>query len=295
MKAIINMTTAFLLLLLFLFGFSLVTYNSNPEKYQWLELNAKGELVGFKDGNYNITVSYNLDTPLDDLNGNSLNDVFLNTSETDLQYLINAEPHKYSLTEVNGVKRATVTISYTPLVLVRHSNFQGQIGDVYWSFAKVNRNYTTTSTNLRVSFQYYSSGFSKIVGAYNGLTEYYGNHTVASGDFNYRIYMLGDAYLGDYVEYLEWKTINLTDLGISDLTEDEMYYWYNEYKKLQENKIENYKELGSTVESSWVFLTNYFTTFVDIIDTQVDLILNPLEVLEDGLSIITVPIFGLFN
>ena len=295
MKAIINMTTAFLLLLLFWFGWSLYTYNLNPEKYQWLELNAEGELAGFKDGNYDITVSYNLDTPLDDLNGNSLNKVFSDNN----QYNNGIYAVGLSLdTETEDYNIYTVTSISTSLVHIRPNlsvwNFQG---DYIWhniSFRVYDSIHTPPS--ILYKYRYYTGVWTSVTDVYDEEIQSDYRKLLYYSNVNFRFVIRNsglDAKLQLYKDDLVY--VNMSDLGIENVTADEMYYWYSEYQRLQQNQIENWKELGSTVESSWQFLTGYFTTFVDILDSYVDFILNPFEVFGsfvDGLSIITVPIFG---
>jgi hypothetical protein len=287
MKAIINMTTAFLLLLMFLFGWSLVTYNENPEKYQWLDANGE-----FKTSSYDVEVSYNLDTPLDDLNGNSLREVFSDNNDYNngiyaVGLLLDIETDEYNIYNVTSTSTSAVHIRPDLSVW----NFQGDYIFHNISF----RVYDTIHTppSILYKYRYYTGSWTNVTDVYDEEIQndyrkllYYSNV-----NFRFSIRNTGlNAKLQVYKDDLVY--INMTDLGIQNVTSDVMYYWYSEYQRLQDNQIENYKELGSTVESSWQFLTGYFTTLVDILDAQVQVILNPFEALAEGLSIITVPIFG---
>ena len=278
MKAIINMTTAFLLLLLFLFGYSLVTYTDSPEKYQWLDINGE-----FKTSSYNVTVSYNLDTPLDDLNGYSLKEVF-----EDENLIINGD---FS-TDISGWSALNATISF--------NNGMLEYSNAINSNSRVGR-----SLNIIDDHTYYFNWFfdtqdtilsSKIyLGQYrtvskdNGFNSYLGTSTTNYTGLIHRIMFSSTS---ESVLIDNYHALDLTYLGINQ-TQEEMDYWYSEYQKLQNNQVENYQELGGTVETSWQFLTGYLTSFVDIVDAQVNILLNPLKALTDGLSIITVPIFGI--
>jgi hypothetical protein len=281
MKAIINMTTAFLLLLMFLFGWSLVTYNEDPQKYQWLDPNGE-----FKTSSYDVEVLYNLDTAFDELNGNSLNEVFGDNNEYNngLAYTglsLVEETNEYYKLEVTSTSTTSVfvrpDISYTSVqgdYIWHHSNFKME-NTTYYQL----RTYTGAwSSTIAFSDNEIHNDFRKVI--------FYSNTT-------YRFSVNSSGVGADWYLYKDDLVyINMTDLGIENLTEDRMNYWFSEYQRLQDNQIENYKELGSTVESSWQYLTGYFTTLVDIVDAQVQVILNPVEALVNGLSIITVPIFG---
>lgn len=272
MKAIINMTTAFLLLLMFLFGWSLVTYNENPEKYQWLDANGE-----FKTSTYDVEVSYNLDTSQDDLNGYSLKEVF-----EEENYLTFSTGQTYRVTDIvyngNSVSYTPTTVGVgflgiTPSLPITSANYyirfslNAQVGNTY-RFAFGNAYYKT------FDLDYQNQVFS------------YRHDNRVKGNRNYFEIWNLDNDQNSFITWFDVYLINLTDLGINQ-TKDEMDYWYSEYQRLQDNQIENYKELGSTVESSWQFLTGYFTTLVDIVGRQLDFILNPID------FIITVPIFGL--
>ena len=287
MKAIINMTTAFLLFLMFLFGWSLVTYQESPEKYQWLDVNGE-----FKTSSYDVTVSYNLDTSLDELNGNSLNDVFSNnnlilngdfTTPVRVSTLLSNDDYSLTLTSLsNGyVSTGNIFLSDVYYTTIEQRNIDSVNGSRM-------ANIIVHSTGTRVDF--ISSSYTSTTYTRFSMLNDYSSLTI-TGVAIARLYHYGNT-LDTSVSFRNVYNVNLTLLGIDNLTVDEMDYWYSEYQRLQENQIENYKELGSTVESSWQFLTGYFTTLVEVIDAQVQVILNPFEALAEGLSIITVPIFG---
>lgn len=285
MKAIINMTTAFLLLLMFLFGWSLVTYNEDPQRYQWLDSNGE-----FKTSSYDLTVSYNLNTPLDELNGYSLNAVFYDynffrlNSPNNIYGLADSNSsylhHQYIVNIPNGSARVEWTI------------FNSNLNDNYFIRFEVQSEFDFNNNVLNASvfsyrnFQDYQSNDREI---------YYDIVSVVSPSINRIRKYNGTLLLSQYdvINYYNMYLINLTDLGIDNLTDDDMYYWYSEYQRLQENQIENYKELGSTVESSWQFLVGYFNELGDVIQGQVNFVLDTLHFISGVTqNIITVPIFG---
>jgi len=282
MKAIINMTTAFLLLLMFLFGWSLVTYNESPEKYQWLDANGD-----FKTETYDLTVSYNLDTPQDDLNGNSLNDVF-----SDNNLVVNGDFSNGTTSW--SVTSGTMSVVNGVMELTNVTNF----GRIYQTNnAIINNDYYVRGEILYSlsGLYYYQPAIRNFVGwdtvaPANQLMILSDVTTFTTSTSFFRIDCYGQ--IGNVASIDNLYLIDLTALGINQ-TKNEMDYWYSEYQRLQENQIENYKELGSTVESSWQFLVGYFNTLGDIIQGQVNFVLDTLDFISGVTqNIITVPIFG---
>jgi len=280
MKAIINMTTAFLLLLMFLFGWSLVTYNESPEKYQWIDSNGE-----FKTETYDVTVSYNLDTPIDDLNGYSLREVFYDNNLVQNPDFLNGVSN-WTLLRMASYSVSDNLFSYTPNAqygqIEQSVSFTANQWHYSWAIVKTTR--TTVNSNRNGISPRYHSG--------SGEFENLSTKWRYGGQANW-VERVTDTATANWllIEIKSMGRVNLDALGIG-ADRSTLDYWYSEYQRLQENQIENYKELGSTVESSWQFLTGYFTTLVEVIDAQVQVILNPFEALAEGLSIITVPIFG---
>lgn len=287
MKAIINMTTAFLLLLMFLFGWSLVTYNENPEKYQWLDANGE-----FKTSSYDLTVSYNLDTPLDELNGYSLKEVFEeeqlminNLFDNDLSnwgIQLNA-----SAVVNNGIVELTATQRYS--AILQQTNPKQPNGDEIFLLA-----YANLANGNQEVYINDGTGQTTVAKSYGDWDYHYGRRTQALGSNKTRVVFQDNNVSNWETWYIDYVyLLNLTDLGIENLTDDEIFYWYSEYQRLQENQIENYKELGVTVESSWQFLVGYFNELGDVIQGQVNFVLDTLDFISGVTqNIITVPIFG---
>ena len=101
MKKLIGMTTVMIVFLVLMLGPSVEVYRENPQDYSWIDVNGE-----FKTSSYDITVSYNLDTPLDELNGYSLKEVFFDndqikdTSKFNNWYFVYAD---YTVEEPNNV------------------------------------------------------------------------------------------------------------------------------------------------------------------------------------------------
>jgi hypothetical protein len=246
--ALLNTTTYMVIFLLLIFGLSAEAYQREPQRYSWLDENGE-----FKTSTYDVTISYNLDTPLDDLNGYSLKDVF-----EDEDLIVNGDfTNDYTgwtcsvtLCQVNnGILEFTSNNNYAN---VRQTNIDlPAINDKYYIRADMKASSTGALMRVYIGSQ---------VKHYN----YFGN-----GDW----YPVGDVVTSDnnttylqlrFYEYISsgWQTIyidnvialNLTDLGI-DQTKDEMDYWYSEYQRLQQNRINDMKNLGQYAVSSWTTTT----------------------------------------
>ena len=258
---LLNTTTYMIIFLLLLFGSSINVYQSNPQKYSWLDLNDKGEIVGFREETYDVTVSYNLDTPQDDLNGYSLREVF-----EDENLIINND-FSDGLNNWILTSNPTVTI-YDDYVEIYNSSGSG--------YARIEQR-----PNVSVGDKTYVTINAKFTGA--GRIQYYnGNNVILGGGSEFQqlsalsvastqpdtYFQIGILASVDTLTTIKGSifAINVTDLGINQ-TKDEMDFWYSEYQRLQDNRIENVKLLGSEVVSSWYTTTQTLRTIGEAIET----------------------------
>ena len=262
---LLNTTTYMIIFLLLLFGSSINVYQSNPQKYSWLDLNDKGEIVGFREETYDVTVSYNLDTPQDDLNGYSLREVF-----EDENLIINND-FSDGLNNWILTSNPTVTI-YDDYVEIYNSSGSG--------YARIEQR-----PNVSVGDQTYVTINAKFTGA--GRIQYYnGNNVILGGGTEFQqlsalsvsatqtdtYFQIGILASVDTLTTIKGSiyAINITDLGINQ-TKDEMDYWYSEYQRLQENRIEDMKYLGGLAVSSWVNVVGILTTLGDVSEAIYDI------------------------
>ena len=263
---LLNTTTYMVIFFLLIFGSSITEYQKEPDKYSWLDLNDKGEIVGFKEETYDVTVSYNLDTPLDELNGYSLREAFEDENEV-----------------VNGFGNSVVGWTVTGNAILSSENGRLRLASRTLNYPYAYQMIYVSSGNViysridafvgtgEISFRYYDT--------WNSLQIWRVNSSVDTS-FSFLETML---YSGNglfsihndtttnytYTEYDNIIFLNLTDLGINQ-TKDEMDYWYSEYQRLQENRIEDMKHLGGEVVSSWYTTTQILMQIGDVIETIYD-------------------------
>jgi len=259
---LLNMTTYMVIFFLLLFGSSITLYQSQPERYSWLDSNGD-----FKTETYDVTVSYNLDTPLNELNGNSLNDVFLDGNDLINGDFSNGYTGWYdtsaSVSVVNGRAEVTADTQFPRIYQFTMTPYKS-----YWYRAEVEysvNGYWNNIPKIRSTFNNFDvySGYA-VAGeliVLHGINQLVNENVL-------RIDIYGS--VGDVVYIDNCFGINLTDLGLTDLTSDDMEYWYSEYQRLQENRIEDMKYLGGEVVSSWYTTTQILMQIGDVIETIYD-------------------------
>jgi len=261
-----SFTTYLIIFLLLIFGSSITLYQREPDKYSWLDLNDKGEIVGFKEETYDVTITYNLDTPLDDLNGNSLNDVFSVSSLTPGSWFT------YSATVTSNQDNIVqwTSTGYSIFSLLRNlynGDITAGIGDYFY----VNGSMRSLSSNVsRLRIEKIGSVYvvkdNPVIDVWYDYS--FKNIAVDTDSEEFRATaLLSQAVSGSIAEIEIPLIINMTDLGIDNLTKDQMDYWYSEYQRLQENRIEDMKLLGSEVVSSWYTTTEILKSIGDAVES----------------------------
>ena len=267
---LLNTTTYMVIFFLLIFGSSITLYQSQPERYSWLDSNGE-----FKTETYDVTVSYNLDTPLDDLNQNSLNQVF-----KDNNLVLNGD-------FTNGLTYWDVQFQLQTYILVVNDrltfNSEGNpfVGDSLRgqdiSLPTGNEYYVTwNASQAHISLTQFDVVFANYA-SYSGISNasryssVQGTNSLIrnAGTNGIRMFFQVRNNSIINISFDDIYVIDLDALGINQ-TKDEMDYWYSEYQRLQENRIEDMKYLGGEVVSSWYTTTQILMQIGDVIQTIYD-------------------------
>jgi hypothetical protein len=242
---LLNTTTYMIIFLLLIFGLSAQAYQREPQKYSWLDANGE-----FKTETYDVTVSYNLDTPLNDLNGYSLKEVFeVYNLQNGYWFTYNSSINSNDQELFNGLWTSQ---SLAVFSVVRNF-YDGDIvvGNSYY----VNGSIRTISQNVE-RIQIEKIGLFQVF--YPVVNQWYDysfvNTVIQYGDEFRAAVKMSVPTSGIVGEITKPLIIDLTALGINQ-TKDEMDYWYSEYQRLQENRINDMKNLGQYAISSWTTTT----------------------------------------
>ena len=271
---------AFVIVFLFIIlGTTINVYSSNNDNLTWIDSNGD-----FKVNSYDHSM-INLDTDLIELNGLSLNEVFntgnlmpnydFSDSSTSFYSSYNTSIYDHS----TGVLIATGNdVSTRAFVYI--DNLINTIDTFYLSVEKK----TEISNNANTRTYAYGL-YSAILYGNNDWQRYsdYGTLTATStrffiDDFRNDTLLSTDKTYTDNV-YL----INATDLGIDNLTKNEIDEYYDLYVSLQENRIEAYKELGGEPISQWQNLTQHLQLVIDAITGPINNISDWINKFMNGL------------
>jgi len=257
--ALLNTTTYIIIFLLLIFGLSAREYQRQPDKYSWLDANGD-----FKTETYDLTVSYNIDTSLDELNGNSLKEVFEDENLVINGIFEDLDDWNFIGVTSNTVNNNILTVVNDGLTIGQrniYQQFNNTLGDVYirfdldvddiWGWALRQTLWSGTSYYWSGNIDSGNYSISQVVNnvAVNNATFYFVPRT-----YNITTFNLSNVY-----------AVNLDDLGINQ-TKDEMDYWYSEYQRLQENRIEDMKYLGGLAVSSWTNTVDVLTTIGGVME-----------------------------
>lgn len=211
-------------------------YNSNAQDLKWVDENGQ-----FIENSYNLAITFTNDTPLNDLNGLTLNDIFLdsqlllnpNFENGDSNWLFNVG--SYSINE--GIVTFTTTAQNQAIYTIENFN----VGHTYYNVARAKT--LTLSIALR-NYGLIGSPY-KYVPATNQF-EIVSIKAVAE-DLNSSLQMrqltssnLGEKYL-DFVYLYDLTNLGLENMNINDL---DFYFnfWYNNNFK---RNLNSYNNLGN--------------------------------------------------
>lgn len=278
MRVLFGLSTLSIVFMVLMLGTAIVEYQEQPQNYSWIDANGE-----FKTTSYDVTVSYNLHTPLDELNGYSLNEVFNENLEFTRENMI----YYYGGTN-------EIVVNYNDYIELSHDGNGSYYHFVpvhdpiytadYYMFIKVQSDY-----DVEVRFEIRGDTMKRL---YIDLDN--NDNIVESSDILTLTYFLNGYFrIFSYDNNTSFKiydaiAINLTDLGINQ-TAEEMDYWYSEYQRLQENRIEDLKFLGGEVVSQWTTFNNdYLQPTLDVIALYVKWLTNPAGVFIDLLEDINI-------
>lgn len=254
-------------------------YSANNDNLTWIDNNGD-----FKNNSYNHSM-INLDTDLVELNNQSLNDVFLDGN------LI--ENHDFS----NGTNDwsmhfgvGTFSILDNQAIVSRTSaNNTGYFvnsptktfifNDKYYINVKVSSNDTQMIRIFTPSADVFNSSslYTNISSTLNNYSWLYNVVNQTNSLFGFSTFHQSFV-IGNYtVIYESPYLINLTNLGIDNLTKDEIDEYYDLYVSLQENRVEAYKELGNEPIAQ-------YQNLYQILETSIDAILGPIDNIGDWIN-----------
>jgi hypothetical protein len=280
MKQLIGMTTVTIVFLVLMLGPSVEAYRESPQDYSWVDVNGE-----FKENSYDVIVSYNLDTPQDALNGYSLREVFETYDVVDFDDFNNVNNAILNLTD--NYLEVTHNGSQTYYATWKSESVLNGTWYANWELQ--------SDDDLEVRFE---MRFSSLIRSdwtdLNNTQDIVYDSYLFNGGYHTNAYIRFLSYdLNTFFKIYNVVLIDLTTLGINQ-TKDQMDYWYSEYKKLQENKIENYKLLGGEVETQWTeFNTEYLQPILNITGLYIDALIDPLGFFVDLLdNIVIIPTIG---
>lgn len=274
-----SMTTYLIIFMLLLFGTSAVHYQNNQENLSWIDANGE-----FKASSYDLTVSYNLDTPLDELNGNSLNDVFF-----DNELFVNGQFENNTISP-SYTSRSSYVLNapYLDITSNNSANFY-QFQQVLSIPASHDIFMISKVENLvgtwRVDVQVFDGSYPVL---YNGINvKGYGKFTSLNTIQRIMLtFRANNSYDPASARISNIRIIDLTSLGINQ-TEDEMYYWYTEYQKLsQGNMLEDLKTLGAMPLASWNTMNEITRTLIDVYETGMKLVFPVVDAFRRLISLV---------
>ena len=280
MRALFGLSTLTIVFMVLMLGTAIEEYQEQPQKYSWIDANGE-----FKINSYDFNVTYNLDTPLDVFNGNSLNEVFYDNNF----FRLNSPTNIYGIQDTNTSYLHHQYIVNTPhgASRVEWNILNSNLNDNYFIRFELQSEFDLDNNVLNASifaykdFQDYQSNDREI---------YYDLVSVVFPSTNKIRKYNSTSFLSQYdvINYYNMYLINLTDLGINQ-TKEEMEFWYSEYQRLQENRIEDMKFLGGEVTSQWTTFNNeYLQPTLDVIALYVKWLTNPAGVFIDLLEDITI-------
>lgn len=241
-------------------------YNSNAQELKWVDDNGQ-----FIENSYNFQVSITNNTPLDNLNGLTLNEVFddnnlivnsdfsngltnwivgSNVNATIIDERLNViQTGAASSTSANHIQQQNVytTSNYNDLIYIV-SQVQSVSGTTTFRIAypTINTTISTTTTQKTFISSLSIGGFGDVL--YFGIQ--------GPGEYN--------------IDYI--KVFNLTTLGIDLLTQQEMDNYYNLWLENQDKRsLEIYNNLGNIPVTNLENMNSVlFKPAVDIVNGMTD-------------------------
>jgi hypothetical protein len=243
--SLLNTTTYMIIFLLLIFGLSAEAYQREPQRYSWLDENGE-----FKTSTYDVTVSYNLDTPLDDLNGYSLREVFEEENQSGFTSVI---PVGGTIIHYDGYFTFT-GITGNSIQRFINTGFSNLASKTL--FTIIDFKITSLTNTLYYFNDRYINTSNTITNFTVGSYQRFYNYAVSPSwlSTNMSFQFVGDTTMQVTADFNNIVVIDLTTLGINQ-TEEQMKYWYSEYERLQENRINDMKNLGQYAVSSWTTTT----------------------------------------
>lgn len=254
---------AFVIVFLFIMlGTTINVYSVNNDNLTWIDSNGD-----FKINSYDHSM-INLNTPIVELNNQSLNEVFNIGNVIQNHDFSNgitnwSSMSRSSLSIVDGNLRVSSTVTGSDYYFTRQSGFPGVLNEKFYYYFQYRVNDLTDISFIRfvingnqVPYQHTPTTTDWIQASFIE-SSYLNNFRIDSQytEINNKYYEIN----GDIGIY----AVNMSDLGIDNLTKNQMDEYYNLYVNLQENRIEAYKDLGNEPISQWQNLTQTVSSLID--------------------------------
>jgi hypothetical protein len=245
-------------------------YQDNAQTLQWIDSNGQ-----FIEDSYNLQITISNQTPLDDLNGLTLDEVFFDSNLFDITQFSSAVPPTVRATFDRIQNDFYYWKRGTDNRWISVSDFQGDLttSNLYYNIE--------IDTNLTTNYRILNNTGLNGSGIYSGISNGDINAfiTVAFNGLNIPV----DAEFGIHINGLY---INLSVLGITS-TKEQLDYWYNIWQENNETRnLDNYYNLGNTVVSNFEGMNDsIFQPALRIYDSlrpQIENVSEGVEMIQEG-------------
>jgi hypothetical protein len=200
-------------------------YNDNQQQLNWIDDNGQ-----FIENSYNLSVTITNETPINELNNLTLNEVFIDNND----WIYNLQ--EGNLTDLGDEYQITTTSTF--------SRFLNNVINTHNYFISFNLKITQPLDALWIlsSFdaglyqlpQYVDEYHEYVLKIYADGTELNAPYFFDSQFVSQFIYLIKNPFL-----------IDLTFLGIDNLTQNQLKFYFDLWKQNNERSIETYNQLGN--------------------------------------------------
>jgi hypothetical protein len=248
-------------------------YQDNAQTLQWIDSN--GEFI---EDSYNLQVTISNQTPLDDLNGLTLNELFIDNNINNDNWV----PFLANININNDILTATSTGTIPSVYQINDYN----VGD--YLYMSVNVNVLSGNSNIRLIIDNRNIVNIKLpLNQWTRLSAYtISINNVADG---WEVAYRGSTIAGDQYQFQisDLILLNLSNINLEHLTQQQIDYYFDIWKENQQNRnLDNYYNLGNTVVSNFEGMNDsIFQPALRIYDSlrpQIENVSEGVEMIEEG-------------
>lgn len=257
-----SLSTYIIVMLIIVLAGTTTFYSENKENLSWLNNDNT-----FNESSYQLYKSYGLDTPLNDLNGLSLNEVYRDGN------LLSLPPNFNDWTSASSGGNTSVLNFYSDYFDVSVPNYHVAKFRTTFNFVKQNYYYYNWDVkgDAYSNYLHYYSGSSYKIWSYlnvgwQNLSLKYQN---SAGYSSIAFYFQSVAYNGttSTIDIKNTYILDLTVLNLENVSKEDLDFYFNEYIDLQDQaNLDTFKELGSIPVSNYSTLGQVITSVVETMD-----------------------------